>query len=64
MTAQNFIKDLQTNYRTKYNQVQHKYIMAWLQKNESRMNVIFAKRWSVIVARPGQPKPDDSWRPE
>ena len=57
MTAQNFIKDLQTNYRTKYNQVQCKYIMAWLQKNESRMNVIFAETLKTFDPTSTKPIP-------
>jgi len=57
LTAQNFIKDLQTNYRTKYNQVQHKYIMAWLQKNESRMNVIFAETLKTFAPTSTKPIP-------
>jgi len=43
VTIQQFIADIQACYRTKYNEVQAKYIVSWLSKNQPYLSLIIAE---------------------
>ena len=57
MTAEQFIADMQTNYRSKYNPVQGKYILTWLAKNQNRINSVFAETLKTFDPTSTKPIP-------